>query len=48
MAEVEPRPEVNERDSTAKKGDLSSESSELGESEAYDEEEEGVMDDDDE
>lgn len=48
MAEVEPHREVDERNPTEKKGDSSSESSELGESEAYDEEEEGVMDDDDE
>jgi peroxin-2 len=49
MAAVEPRPEVDERDLKGKnEGDSSSETSELGESEAYDEEEEGVMDDDDE
>jgi peroxin-2 len=52
MAEVEPRPEDDEKASvadlkTSKDGGSSSEPSELGESEAYDEEEEGAMDDDD-
>ena len=51
MAELEPRPEDDEKATLpddSKDRDYSSDSSELGESEAYDEEEEGVMDDDDE
>lgn len=53
MAEVEPRPELDESaivldPQSSKDDDSASESSELGESEAYDEEEEGAMDEDDE
>jgi len=52
MAEVEPRPEESDKinvanPKTSKDDDSSSGASEIGESEAYDEEEEGVMDDED-
>jgi peroxin-2 len=52
MAEIEPRPEEDEVRETGKKkatqdDDSGSDTSQLGESEAYDEEEEGVMEDDD-
>ncbi len=53
MEEVEPRPEedVLEPQNTdreaSKPNDSSSDSSELGDSEAFDEEEDGVMEDDD-
>ncbi len=50
MAEIEPRPEEDNSSQTKNTGDSSvsdssSEASELGDSEAFDEEEDGVMDD---